>query len=114
MDETSFRQKLCTACLSQAPNNIICNESSIKTKDMARERNLHLIQNRERERHRERQSLASHTRYRERFQHAIQNINTETDMRESSACKYKTQTKHRDKRYERQTDRQTERMRVQH
>jgi hypothetical protein len=30
-------------------------------------------------------------------------------MRESSACKYKTQTKHRDKRYERQTDRQTDR-----
>jgi len=76
MDETSFRQKLCTACLSQAPNNIICNESSIKTKDMARERNLHLIQNRERETQREtefskpykiqREISACHTKYKHR------------------------------------------------
>jgi hypothetical protein len=47
--------------LSQAPNNIICNESSIKTKDMGRGEKPAFNT-----KHRERQSSASHTRYRKR------------------------------------------------
>jgi hypothetical protein len=58
--------------LSQAPNNIICNESSIKTKDMGRGEKPAFIQNTERDRVQqaiqdtEREISACHIKYKQR------------------------------------------------